>query len=78
MQDLEELLAQMADARKIYGKEPVAPYHGGNRVSGSSAGSRVDAARAEQHASRQPARTDLHRPGGQAPGSSRSGLSRRS
>jgi hypothetical protein len=33
MQDLEELLAQMADARKIYGKEPVAPYHGGNRGS---------------------------------------------
>ena len=30
MQDLEELLAQMADAREIYGKEPVAPYHGGN------------------------------------------------
>jgi hypothetical protein len=37
MQDLEELLAQMADARKIYGKEPVAPYRGGNRVLGSSA-----------------------------------------
>jgi hypothetical protein len=36
MQDLEELLAQMAGARKIYGKEPVAPYHGGNRVLGSS------------------------------------------
>jgi hypothetical protein len=32
MQDLEELLAQMADARKIYGKEPVAPYHGSNHV----------------------------------------------
>jgi hypothetical protein len=31
MQDLEELLAQMADARTIYGPEPVAPYHGGNR-----------------------------------------------
>ena len=35
MQDLEELLAQMADARKVYGKELVAPYHGGNRVLGS-------------------------------------------
>jgi hypothetical protein len=30
MQDLEKLLAQMADARQIYGKEPVAPYHGGS------------------------------------------------
>ena len=38
MQDLEELLAQMADARKVYGKEPVAPYHGGNRVLGSEHG----------------------------------------
>lgn len=38
MQDLEELLAQMAHARKIYGKEPVAPYHGDNRVSGFEPG----------------------------------------
>ena len=38
MQDFEELLAQMADARKIYGKEPVAPYHGGNRAFGSEHG----------------------------------------
>ena len=38
MQDLEELLAQMADARKLYGQEPVAPYHGGNPVLGSEHG----------------------------------------
>lgn len=38
MQDLEELLAQIADARKIYGKEPVAPYHSANRVLGSKHG----------------------------------------
>ena len=38
MQDLEELLVQMADARKIYGNELVAPYHGGNRVFGSEHG----------------------------------------
>ena len=65
MQDLDELLALLAGARKIYGKEPVAPYHGSNRVSGSK---RVRATPPRSHPD-----SNLCGPGDRRPGQARRG-----